>query len=285
MSSDSPSGSTQVVQNNDPWRGQQPYLEKGFQAAQQNILDTPLSYYPNSTVVPFSQQTEQALQGIEQRATQGSPVTQAAQSNLTGTLQGDYLNAGSNPYLGSAIDAAIRPTVQNYQDTILPGIQQGFEGSGRYGSGLQAYQQRKAGSDLTRNIGDIAGSMAYQNYGNERTNQLRAAAFSPDLAQTDYTDLQALQQTGAAREQQAGAQLQDQINRFMFQQQEPRDRAREYMTLVGGGSYGGTSTTQKPIYSNDFATGLGYAGTAAGIAGSLFGGGQNSAYNGLLGLF
>ena len=37
MSDDSPSGQTTTVTNRAPWAGQQPYLEKGLQQAQDNI--------------------------------------------------------------------------------------------------------------------------------------------------------------------------------------------------------------------------------------------------------
>lgn len=283
MSSDEPSGQQVIQGSQEPWSGQQPYLTKGFEAAEANILNNPIEYYPNSTVVPFSNQTEQALGMMENRALSGNSANQAANTNLTNTLGGDYLN--SNPYLNNAIDAATRPMVDRFQDTVLPGIQSGFMGKGRYGSGMQAYQQRQAGEDLMRQMGDVSSAMSYKNYGDERTNQMRAAALSPMIAQTQYDDIGALQNVGAIREKQAGANLQDDINRFYNEQTAPRDAAREYMTLVAGGNWGGNSTQTKPIYSNDVATGLGYASSATNIAGGLFGGGGDSAWNGLKGLF
>lgn len=282
MDSDKPSGSQQQVINQDPWGPQQDYLKKGFSAAEDMFLNNPNQYYPESTVVPFSNQTEGALGMMENRAMAGNAGNKAAMSNITDTLGGSYLN--SNPHLNTAIDAATRPMVDRFNDTVLPGIQAGFQGSGRYGSGLQAYQQRQAGEDLTRSIGDVSSAMSYANYGDERTNQMRAATMAPMLAQTEYDDIGALQNVGAIREQQAGAQMQDDINRFNFAQNAPKDAVQQYMALVNGG-YGGTSTQTAPIYSNNVATGLGYAGSAANIAGGLFGGGSNSAWNGLQGLF
>jgi hypothetical protein len=283
MSSDEPTGQYQQVVNQAPWGEQEPYLKKGFEAAEQNVLNKPINPYPNSAVVPFSNQTNTALGMMENRAMAGNAGNKAAMSNITDTLGGSYLN--SNPYLNTAIDAATRPMVDRFNDTVLPGIQAGFQGSGRYGSGLQAYQQRQAGEDLTRSIGDVSGAMSYQNYGDERTNQMRAATMAPMLAQTEYDDIGALQNVGAIREGQAGAQMQDDINRYYAEQMAPRDAAKEYMAMIGSGSYGGTTQNTQPIYSNNVATGLGYAGSAAGIAGGLFGGGNDSAWNGMKGLF
>src|SRR3990167_3877909 len=97
MDSNEPSGQTQIVQNQDPWAGQQPFLTKGFERAQ-GFLDQPMQFYPNGTVVPFSPQTEQALQQTENRAITGSPLQAAGGSMLQDTIGGSYLQQG-NPFL------------------------------------------------------------------------------------------------------------------------------------------------------------------------------------------
>lgn len=270
MSGDSqPSGTSVVQSNNSPWSGVQPHLTTGLEKAEDTILNKPVQYYPNSTVVPFSPQTENALSMTENRAMTGSPIMNQAKTEVGNTLGGNYLNA--NPHLDQAVNAAARPVVQNFQDTIMPGIQSGFSKAGRYGSGMQAYQQRKAGEGLNRQLSDMAGSMAYQNYNSERDNMLKAGLLAPTFAQADYTDASQLERVGQVREAQGGAELQDQINRFMHDQTSERDALREYMTLVGGGSYGGQSTQSQPIYRNKVGEGLGMAATAAGIGGTLFG--------------
>lgn len=269
MDDSKPSGTQTVVQNNSPWGGQQPYLTKGFERAESDILNKPTQYYPNSTVVPFSNQTTQALGMQENRALSGSPVMGAANQMAQGTLQGNYLNA--NPHLNSAIDAATRPMIQNFQETVLPGIQSGFAGHGRYGSGLQGQMQERAGEALTRQIGDVAGAMSYQNYGDERQRMLQAGTLAPTYAANDYNDIAQLAQVGQTREAQAGANLQDDINRYYQQQQAPKDALAQYMSMVAGGSFGGQSTQQSPIYSNPVGNALGMGATAAGIAGTLFG--------------
>ena len=262
-------GQSTTVVNKDPWGPQQDYLKTGFARAQSDILDKPLSYYPNSTVVPFSGQTESALQRQEQRAMGGSPLVGAAQAEAQRTIQGDYLNA--NPYLNQAMNAAVRPMVENFQTSIMPSIQGGFSGRGRYGSGLQAFQQQQAGKNLMQQMGDVGSRMAYADYGAERGRQQAALQAAPTLAAQDYMDINQLAQAGAAREAQAGSELQDQISRFQFEQQAPRDALTQYMTLVGGGQYGGQSTQTQPIYSNPAAENVGLLGGVAGAASDLAG--------------
>ena len=115
-----PAGTTHITQNTDPWSGQQPYITKGFERAESDLLNTPRSMYPNSMVVPYSNQTEQALGMTENRALQGSPALQACNQAIAHTASGQYLN--SNPYLQSAIDAASSGITRNYQNAVAPGI-------------------------------------------------------------------------------------------------------------------------------------------------------------------
>lgn len=270
MSSDDKPATYQTVQTDtSPWGPQQEYLKTGFERAKTDVLEKPMEYYPNSTVVPFAPQTEQALQMQETKALAGSPATSAAQQMATSTLEGDYLSAG-NPYLSQAVDAATRPMVEKWQEDILPGIQSGFSGAGRYGSGMQARQQERTGEALARQIGDVAGSMSYKNYADERQRQLQAGTLAPSLDAASYADIERLKQVGAEREGMAGAELQEQISRFQQEQEAPQQALANYMALIKGG-YGSSGTETTPIYRNKPAEYLGMASTAAGIGGTLFG--------------
>lgn len=76
--------------------------------------------YPGNTVAPFSPMQEQYLSGVENLATQGSPVTSAAQNYLTGELNGNELNPASNPYLDATFQQAAG-AVQNQLDSEFAG--------------------------------------------------------------------------------------------------------------------------------------------------------------------
>ena len=269
MSSGSkPSTYSTTTQSSAPWSGQQEYLTTGYQRARDDILNRPTEFYPNSTVVPFSPVSEQALTMQEQRALAGSPVTQAAQSQVQSTVQGDFLNA--NPYLSQAITDATQPVVERFQEDIVPSIQSAYSSAGRYGSGLQQRGEERAAQAALDQASKIASDMSYRNFADERTRQLQAATIAPEMARQDYVDLQALKGVGVEREGMAGAQLQEDIQRFAQQQQAPKDALAQYMALVGGGGYTDQTTTE-PLYRNKAGDILGGAATTAGIAGQLFG--------------
>ena len=85
-------GRTQTTQQQSgPWSGQEPYLRTGFRQAEQNVLERPLEYFPGSTVVPYSQQSEEALGAQEARARDGSPLLRGAQGYTQNVLGGQYL--------------------------------------------------------------------------------------------------------------------------------------------------------------------------------------------------
>jgi len=267
-SGSSPQRIATTTSNVSPWAEQQPYLTEGFQQAKDNVLNAPRTYYPNSTVVPMSNQTNTALGLQEARALGGSPLVDAAQTMVQNTASGDYL-ADGNPYLQSAIQNATQPVMEQFNEDIMPKIQSGFSDAGRYGSGLQARAQERAGQTALDQASKIASNMAYQNYSDERGNQLSAAQLAPGLASQDYLDVAQLADVGATREGEAGAILQEDIDRFNFGQTSVQDAITQYMALVGGGSYGGQTTGTEPIYRSKSSDIGGLAATAAGLAGKM----------------
>jgi hypothetical protein len=126
------SNTTRTVTTAEPWSGVKKPLEGGIKDATSLYNQGAPDYYPNNTVAPMSGYTQGALDWQAQRAMAGSPLTQAGQGELTKTLSGGYLN--NNPHLQGAINSAIRPITEQYQNTIMPGIQSAFSEAGRYGS-------------------------------------------------------------------------------------------------------------------------------------------------------
>jgi hypothetical protein len=272
MSDDGPrqTGTTQVVKNEAPWEGQQPYLTTGFERAREQ-LDEPAEFYPNSTVVPYAPQTEVALGLTEQRALGGSPLLRAGQGALQDTAEGRYLNA--NPHLQNAINAASQGMVRNYATAVAPGLNSQFSGAGRYGSNQQREMHNTAQQNLARELGNVSSQMSYRDYENERQNMLRAGVAAPQVAAADYVDYGQLERVGGMREGKAADELQEQIARFNYEQTSERDALDRYMALVAGGSYGGNTVTQQPLFQDRTSNTLGNIATVAGIGGSLFGSG------------
>jgi len=94
--------------------------------------------------------------------------------------------------------------------------------------------------------------------------QLEGAKLAPQFAELDYRDAQRLAQVGSARESDAMAQLQDNINRFNYEQNIDDQKLRNYMALISGGTVG--SNTIQPVFRNQGASALGGALGGAQLA-------------------
>lgn len=263
-------GDTTTVQKADPWAGQQPYLTYGFQQAQKNYDRGGPQYYPTSTVAPFSDQTQQALQLQQNRALAGSPVTQAAQSEATKTLSGDYLN--NNPYLDSIWN-------QGAGD-IQSRVAGQFGAAGRTGSGIN---QQVLSRELANGYNNLYGA----NYQAERARQSQALALAPQTAAMDYADLDRLALVGNTYDTQAQNELSDQVNRWNYTQNLPDQNLARYISAIQG-NYGGasTSTQNQDIQRNPMAGAIGgglLGYSAGGALGGALGGSAYGPYGALIG--
>lgn len=154
--SSSPTQTT--ISNNDPWEPSQDFLLGGMNTAQ-DLLDagTGFNPFPDSTVVGMSDQTQNALQGVQglSESAAAGPYSQHLQNAIAGggmtdamaQAQGIFQNAagggmdvstsgyqgilsdleGGNPYLQTLLD--------NTQRRVSDQIAMDAAGAGRYGSG------------------------------------------------------------------------------------------------------------------------------------------------------
>lgn len=255
MGGSSGGGTTQSTSTSAPWDAQQPYLETGFQQAQSDVLNRPLEYFPESTVVPFAPETTAALGAQTNRAMQGSPLLGQAQGYTSDVMGGNYLDPMNNPYFSDTMDSIM--------SSVRPGIDSQFAGAGRQGSGLHA---ESLGTGLARGAAPYLSNL----YQQERGYQENAANRAPGLAREDYFDIGQLANVGAQREAKAQEGMQDSVSRWNFGQSEPTNRLAQYMNLIQG-NYGGTSTGTQTAQNetnplgNILGAGLGLAGMAGGF--------------------
>src|SRR6185369_10235145 len=176
-------------------------------------------------VVPFSNETNQALTAATQRATNGSAVSGAAQDYATKTLNGGFM--GSNPYLDNAYNKAA--------GAVTNSVQSNFSRAGRNPNGPDAAGTAQLGAaGAGGGYNDLAASIYGGDYENERNRQQQLVPFSSGLANQDYVDIGQLANVGAQRE----ALTQEQAG-------QPAASLDQYLGRLGGlaGGYGNTSQT------------------------------------------
>lgn len=261
-------GTSTTVQKSDPWSGQQPFLVGGESNGQTvpgvmpeaaNLYqNNPLGFYGGQTFAPLSTETEAALGLQTNRALSGSPVTNSMNAELSKTLGGEYLDASKNPYL--------MPMADQIRAKVQPAIDARFGAAGRSQSGLGARA-------VSQGVTDALATQAYQNYNNERTNQMRAMMFAPQAAMNDYQDIAKLQEVGNVREDLAQQGINENMQRFSFENMEPWQRLGLYNQLVQG-NYGGQTTGSQTMPRRSVGSsvlGGGMMGAGAGyLAGNAF---------------
>ena len=232
----------------------QPYLGFGLQEARRLYEAGGPKYYEGQTYVGPSSATQTALEQLQQRATQGSPLVSAAQQQTLGTVKGDYL--GGNPFFQGAFQPAAQAARQTFE-SALGDIGSKASLAGRYGSGAMGNLQQQAAGQFAQKLTDTAGQLAYQNYAQERARQQQATAMAPEMAQADYGDIQRLLAAGQLGEGYQGQALQADINRFNYMQNLPQQNLTNYLNMVYGFPAGRSTTTQTPYYTNPMANALG----------------------------
>jgi len=358
-------GGETITQENQvsPYAPSEPYLNNILTEAS-NLYQsgTGSQYYPGSTVVPFAQQTQQGLQGLQNLSTNqlsGSPMMQQAGNVFSGYAAGQapsvfggnvgaggqYSGIPTQTYSGMAQLSPQQDYLSGLQSSIanqsLNAVQDQFGGMGRTGTspGAQAAAQtaftqayapiasQLSESERNRQLGiqqdalaraqganqfqtqsmmgmqgdqfrrqqaaDMMNAQALQaanQYGQQQ--QLMAAGQLP--AMQGAADARALQGAqglagvGGAFEDLQGRMLQEDLQRFQYEQMSPYNRLAQYAGIVSPIASGFPITQQaaeQPRY-NALTGALGGGLSAASVfSGNPYAAAGGAILGGLGGLF
>ena len=262
-------GSTTKV---SPWEEQQPYLERGFQRAenlyQQQPRGTP--YYGGPTVAGFDPAQEAAQGATLGYATGPRPgIMQAGteQALMQGLQGGQGVNYGPGSPFSAMMDRAQQQVQGKLLSDTLPGIRESMvglsgpvqPGGGSRGDLLQERAIKAAATEFAGNIADQWGG-AWTAAQQARPEYMRQAGA---IQQQPLAMYGAMADVGADRR----AMTQEGINRSMqaydWQQAAPQRALQNYLASVTG-DYGSVTTQQQQPNI------LGALGSA--IGGGLLGG-------------
>ncbi len=210
-----------------------PYIDYALSQAKSIYQGMPQA--PETLAVDPSEATQRALGMAEQRAMAGSPLTQAAMQEQLQTIQG----RGVNPFLGGALEQANRLAGEQYTRNIQA-LQSQAASSGRYGSSAMGQQAGTAQDIFARALAEQGGNLAYQSAEAERARQMNASQYAPQMAASDYADIQRLLQVGQGRE----AYQQQAIQGKLAAQDIPMQRLQQAANVFYGAPLETTTTQQ-----------------------------------------
>lgn len=279
-----PSGSTTTTQNTAPWTGQQPYLSGGVQASTPQYFSgagqhaditqgtpgifgnaanlyenyTP-QYFADSTVSPFTNPQSSALGTLSNPALANSvanPATNYSNTLLNGGfLANNPATPTLNQYANGSMLNSMQPAITAAVQQATPGLLDSFTGGNRLNSPAAAQsvatgQASAAAPYLAAEQGQQIGAANTlgTNFNTGVTAMNQGLAFAPQTAGLPYAGANQQLQAGGTQQQQNQAQLNDQINRWNFQQQLPYNQLATYQQMVNG-NYGGSGTLTQPYFS------------------------------------
>lgn len=184
----------------------------------------------------------------------------------------DQINKYMDPYVGNVIDRAQMVANRNWEENILPGIENRFITSGQSGSSGHRVGLEKAGRDLSEGLQSqslAALSDAYKTAGSQyQTDAARAASIGQSMGQLGQArgqlglqqgqqlsglaqlqqamagkDATALQAVGDARQAQTQRNLDLAYGDFREQRDYPRQNVDWMSSIIRGIPYDRTSTT------------------------------------------
>lgn len=123
------------------------------QQSQQQLMQTIMAMFGSGA---------QGQQQLGDMMTSGNAQTGDALSTL---LSPDILNAQSNPYLQSYMDAAVRPLNEQHANVVMPGLAGGAVTAGGYGGSRQGIAEGLAAQGLSRSTGDVTAKIGSEGYG------------------------------------------------------------------------------------------------------------------------
>lgn len=184
-----------------------------------NLTGQGLPIYTGQTVAPLSQQSQVGTGMLTSLATQGSPVYDQAETNLTGTLRGDFANpyattanpyAGNNPYLDQMAQNVTSRMANAYGSGTAAQMAAAQARAGAFGGSAAQEADTNANRAFGDSLGQTLSNMYGQNYYNsanlaesglnratqavndERNRQMQAAQMAPGYQNADIQAIQAM---------------------------------------------------------------------------------------------
>ena len=196
----------------------------------------------------------------------------------------------NSPVLRDAQEAAIRPVVRQFNESVLPQIRNDAVAAGGFGGSRQGLAEGVASDRLQQNILDTTSKMALDYYGQGLTAQGRGLALAPQAIQAGALPGQMLDAVGQQQMEYQQQLINEQIQRFQDQEMQPWNNLGMYQSLISGNM--GSSTTSQLAKTNPLMSALGGAAVGGGLGAALGGAAKGSTYGwwgaaagALLGLF
>lgn len=241
-------GSTTKV---SPWQDQKPYLQRGFQRAEDLYQQQPYgtSYFGGPTVAGFDPAQEAAQGGVLGYAGGPRPgVMQAGTETalMKGLAGGAGVNYGAGSPFSQMMNVAGRDVTRNLTGTVLPGIREGLVMHQPGGSSVGNLMQQKAVNAAASTLADRAAEMYGGAWSSAEGAVPEYMRMSGQVQQDPLAMYGAMADVGADRRAMTQEGINRDMQRYDWQQAAPQRALQNYLASVTG-DYGSVMTqSQQP---------------------------------------
>lgn len=224
--------------------------------------------YPGAQVAPFS---------AESVAAQNLAATNAGNQQTAYGMLNEGLNYGlngamdvaNNPYLQSAISAAIRPVTQQYVDPggVLSSIRTNAAQAGQFGGVRQGMAEGIAAGRYLQDSTDMAAKMASSAYDKGQDTFAKTLALGPSTMQAGNIPVSTLSGVGAQKENYWNEQNAYDAAARLWGLNAPWAPLQNYASIVYGGANPSTSSSSSGVMPDNSGGARGaLTGAAAGAS-------------------
>lgn len=226
--------------SSEPWAAVQPYLKDLFakgRSAQQKMagVSLPQQLTAGFTDEQLSAQNQQ-LELADQIGGQTGNTLEALNRGLNAT------DVKNDPFLQSAIQAAINPVVQNFERSVIPAQELNALATSGYGSSRHGIAEGIARSDLNRQLLDVTAKMGSTAYAQGQDTMLKSMALAPEVYKSMLLPSTIIEGVGAQKQAMEQQLLDDALTKWNFERSKDMDSLQQYAQLLQG-NFGSTSTS------------------------------------------
>ena len=229
--------------------------------------------YQGSTVAGFTPEQLQGQQMALDAAGGGQSSLATSATDANNFLLTDIWNPSSNPGLQGAINAAVRPITENYQQVVRPALRDEFTGAGQqFGGSRRALAEGQAANAYMRNVGDTSSKIAQDQYSNNLAAYVRGLGLVPTTQQAAVAPAITTSGVGDVKQAMAQALLGEQVGNWNYDQLAPFLQSKELISLLTGIPGGSTTTTAQANTpgQNKLSSALGGAASGAALGSAIF---------------
>lgn len=228
---------------------QQELLDLAMPGVRKFAATTP-QRYQGDTVADF---TNPQVQGQQMAlgaagAQQGLANSGAASGNFW--ANGDVWNPQNNEMLQGAVNAAVRPITENFQEKVMPGIRgEAIQAGQQFGGSRRGVAEGIAAREYGRAVGDTASKVVNQNYQTNVDAQMKALGLIPQLQGAQVAPALTTSGVGDVQQGQQQREIDADVSGFNYDQMAPFLQSKEILSLLQGlpgGSVTSTATATQP---------------------------------------